>query len=216
VTRVILIRHGQTSWNQARHIQGGNNDTILDEAGERQCRCLTERLKREDFKAIYSSPLSRAMGTARWIADDHNLEVIEEPAFREMNCGTLEGAEIRDIGSRLQKLIEGGNEDELLFKSCGGESCDRLQNRAWTAILEKVEKHRDGTIAVVSHYFVLASILCAALGIPATQLGRFRLGVTSISIVSFDSYGPFLSLFNDRCHLAPRNSLQGAVSNGTR
>ncbi len=203
MTKVILIRHGQTSWNQSRRMQGGNNDTVLDEEGERECRCLAERLKKENIKAVYSSPLSRAMGTAQWIADGHNLDVIEEPAFREMNCGTLEGAEIRDIGPRLQKLVMGGNEDELLFKRCGGESCDQLQNRAWTAILEKVEKHQDDTIVVVSHYFVLASILCAAVGIPATQLGRFRIGGTSICIVSFDSYGPFLSLFNDRCHLTP-------------
>jgi broad specificity phosphatase PhoE len=203
VTKVILIRHGQTSWNQSRRIQGGNNDIVLDEEGERQSRRLAERLKKENIKAVYSSPLSRAMGTAQWVADGRNLAVIEEPAFCEMNCGTLEGMEIRDIGSRLQKLITGGNEDELLFKSCGGESCDQLQNRAWTAILEKVEKYQDGTIVVVSHYFVLASILCAAVGIPATQLGRFRVGATSISIVSFDSYGPFLSLYNDCCHLTP-------------
>ncbi|MFH1605281.1 MAG: histidine phosphatase family protein [Pseudomonadota bacterium] len=203
MTKVILIRHGQTSWNLSRRVQGGNNDTVLDEEGERQCRHLAQRLKKEDIKAVYSSPLSRAMGTAQWIADDHNLDVIEEPAFREMDCGALEGAEIGDIGSRLQKLINGGNEDELLFKGCGGESCDQLQNRAWNAILEKVEKHRDGTIVVVSHYFLLASILCAAVGIPATQLGRFRIGATSICSVSFDSYGPFLSLFNDRCHLTP-------------
>jgi broad specificity phosphatase PhoE len=160
-------------------------------------------LKKENISAIYSSPLSRAMGTARCIAEGRNLEVIQEPAFREMNCGTLEGAEIKDIGSRLQKLIAGGNEDELLFKDRGGESCDQLQDRAWTAILEKVEKHQGSTIVVVSHYFVLASILCAAVGIPATQLGRFRMGQTSISVISFDGYGPFVSQFNDRCHLIP-------------
>lgn len=203
MTKVILIRHGQTSWNQSRRLQGGNKDTVLDKEGERQCLCLVERLKKENIEAVYSSPLSRAMGTAQWIADDHNLDVIEEPALREMNCGALEGAEIAEIGSRLQKLIEGGNEDELLFKNCGGESCAQLQNRAWSAILEKVERHRDNTIVVISHYFVLASILCAAIGIPATQLGRFRMGGTSISIVSFDAYGPFLSLFNDRGHLTP-------------
>jgi len=203
VTKVLLIRHAQTSWNQSRRLQGGNADTVLDAEGDRQCRCLAERLKKDDIKAVYSSPLSRAMGTAQWIADAHNLPVIEEPAFREMNCGALEGAEIDDIGSRLQKLIQGGNEDELLFKGCGGESCDQLQNRAWSAILEKVETHRDGTIAVVSHYFAIAAILSAAVGIPATQLGRFRIGATSVSIVGFDSYGPSLSLFNDRSHLTP-------------
>lgn len=203
MTKVILIRHGQTSWNQSRRIQGGNNDIVLDEEGTRQCRCLAERLKKENINAVYSSPMNRAMGTAQWIADSHNLDVIEEPAFREMNCGSLEGAETGDIGSRLQKLVMGGSEDELLFKSCGGESCDQLQTRAWTAILDKVEKHQECTIVVVSHYFVLASIICAAVGIPATQLGRFRIGATSICIVSFDSHGPFLSLFNDRCHLTP-------------
>ncbi len=143
------------------------------------------------------------METAKAIADSHNLEVIRETAFHEIDCGTLEGAETRDIGSRLQKLIKGESEDELLFKGCGGESCEQLQKRAWTAILDKVEKHQDGTIMVVSHYFVIASILCAAAGIPAAQLGRFRFGEASISIINFDSYGPFLSLFNDRCHLTP-------------
>jgi len=201
VTKVLLIRHAQTSWNQSRRVQGGNNDTVLDAEGDRQCRFLTQRLKKEDIKAVYSSPLSRAMGTAQWIADSHGLEVIAEPAFREMDCGTLEGAEIDDIGSRLQMLIQGGSEDELLFKGCGGESCAELQNRAWNAILQKVEAHQDGTIAVVSHYFVLGAIFCAAVGIPATQLGRFRIGATSVSIVGFDSYGPSLSLFNDRSHL---------------
>ena len=203
MTKVILVRHGQTSWNQSRRIQGGDKDTVLDADGERQCRSLAKRLKKERISAVYSSPLSRAMGTARWIAASHDLDVIEDPAFREMNCGTLEGAEISDIGARLQKLVNGGNEDELLFKRCGGESCNELQSRAWSAVLKKVERHRDGTIVVVSHYFVLASILCAAVSIPATQLGRFRMGATSISVVSFDSYGPFLSLFNDRCHLTP-------------
>ena len=127
--------------------------------------------------------------------------VIEEPDFREMNCGTLQGAEIAEIGSRLQRLVNGGDEDELLFKNCGGESCAQLQNRVWTTVLEKVAQHQGGTIVVVSHYFVIASILCAVIGIPATQLGRFRIGVTSICTVSFDTYGPSLTLFNDRCHL---------------
>lgn len=201
MTNVILVRHAQTSWNQARRIQGGDNDVVLDETGEQQCRCLAERLKKEKIDAVYSSPLTRAMATARWIAHEHNVDVIEEPAFREINCGALEGMEIADIGSRLQRLVNGGNEDELLFKSCGGESCGELRERAWGAILDKVAKHPDGTLVVVSHYFVIASILCAVLGIPATQLGRFRLGVTSISTVSFDAYGPFLTLYNDRCHV---------------
>jgi broad specificity phosphatase PhoE len=198
---IILIRHGQTSWNESRRIQGGNNDTILNQEGERQCHRLSERLKKETIQAVYSSPMSRAMGTARLIADRHNLEVIQAPELREIDCGTMEGMAIREIGSRLQLLVKGGNEGELLFKNYGGESLDELQKRAWNAILRMVEKYPNGTIVAVSHYFVIAAILCAVMNLPATQLGRFRMGETSISIISFDTHGPFISLFNDRCHL---------------
>lgn len=199
--RVILIRHGQTGWNQERRLQGGGSDTVLNEEGERQCRCLSEKLTAEKIVAVYSSPMSRAIGTAKVIAGCHGLEVIPEPALQEINCGSMEGALIKEIGSKLQQLVRGGNEDGLLFKQCGGESLDELQKRAWGVILRMAEEHKDGTIVVVSHYFVIAAILCAVLSLPATQLGRFRIGETSISIVNFDGYGPFLSLFNDRCHL---------------
>lgn len=108
MTRAILIRHGKTSWNQSRRIQDGN-DTVLDEEGEHQCRCLADRLKNEKIAAVYSSPMSRAMGTAQAIASAHRLEAIEEPEFREMNCGTLEGAETKDAGLRLQQLARGAS-----------------------------------------------------------------------------------------------------------
>jgi len=202
LTRVILIRHGQTSWNEARRIQGGNNDIVLSEEGERQCRCLSERLQKEDIKALYSSPMTRAMGTAQWIAAGQHLEVLQDQALREIDCGTMEGADTRETGSRLQLLLKGGKEEEILFKGCGGESLDELQQRSWNAILRMVERHPEGTIAAVSHYFVIAAILCAVMNLPATQLGRFRLGESSIHIIGFDKHGPFLSLYNDRCHLA--------------
>jgi broad specificity phosphatase PhoE len=202
LTRVILIRHGQTNWNESRRIQGGNNDIMLNQEGERQCHCLAERLKREDIKAVYSSPMTRAMGTAQWIADCHRLEVIQEPALQEIDCGTMEGAEIKEVGSRLQLLLKGGNEEELLFKGCGGESLDEIQKRSWNSVLQIAASHPNSTIVAVSHYFVIAAILCAVMNLPASQLGRFRMGETSINIINFDMYGPYLSLFNDRCHLA--------------
>jgi alpha-ribazole phosphatase len=202
LTRIILIRHGRTSWNESRRVQGGNNDTHLNQEGERQCRCLSERLQKEPIAAVYSSPLSRAMGTAQLIADGHNLAVIQEPALREIECGAMEGAATKDIGSRLQLLLNGGNEEELLFKGCGGESLNELRDRAWHAVLRMAQRHPDATIAAVSHYFVIAAILSAVMNLPATQLGRFRMGEATVSVIAFDAYGPYLSLFNDRCHLA--------------
>ncbi len=200
--KIILIRHGQTGWNQERRIQGGNANTAINSEGERQCNCLAAKLLPEKIEAVYSSPLSRAMYTAEAIARSHNLTVKTDDALREINCGAMEGIPVGDIGHRLQMLVKGGNEDELLFKNCGGESLEQLKNRAWGAIERIAAVHPDGTVVVVSHYFTIAVILCAVLGLPATQLGRFRLGETSVNNIMFDpKYGPFLSLFNDRCHL---------------
>ena len=201
MVRVILIRHAQTSWNQVRRIQGGNSDTRLNEEGERQRRCLALKLKTEQIQAVYSSPLRRAMDTARAIADAQGLEVIAEPALKEINCGTLEGTPAREIGNRLRQLLLGGDEGALLFKKCGGESLEELRERAWGAIQRLASRHPDEVIAVVSHYFVIAVILCAVLDHPVSQIGKFRLGETSISTVIFGDSGPYLSLFNDRCHL---------------
>ncbi|MFH1639056.1 MAG: histidine phosphatase family protein [Chloroflexota bacterium] len=201
MVRIILVRHAQTTWNQSHRIQGGNSDTQLNDAGDWQCRCLAERLKREKVQAVYSSPLSRAIHTARAIAECHGLEVETDTALREINCGTMEGKSTRDIGERLQKLVKGADENEILFKNCGGESLQELKSRAWGAVLRMVKEHPDGTVVVVSHYFVIAAILCTVLELPVTELGRFRLGETSVSTINFDGYGPFLSLFNDRCHL---------------
>jgi broad specificity phosphatase PhoE len=202
--KVILVRHGQTGWNQARRIQGGNADTKINSEGEKQCSCLAARLQTENVVAVYSSPMSRALYTAETVASCFNLTVIPEDDLREINCGRLEGVPVGDIGHRLQLLVQGGDENELLFKQCGGESVEDLQNRAWGTIQRIAKATPDGTVIVVSHYFTIAAILCAVLGLPTTQLGRFRLGETSVSIVMFDEkYGPFLSLFNDRCHLLP-------------
>ncbi len=200
--RIMLIRHAQTSWNQIRRIQGGNSDTELNEEGERQCRCLALKLKGDDIKAVYSSPLSRALCTARAIASEHGLEVITEPALREINCGRMEGSTIKDIGQRLRQLILAKEEGNLLFKECGGESLEELQKRVWGAIERIAAQHSDGTVVVISHYFVIAAVLCTVIGHPVFQLGRFRLGETSISAINFSDNGPYLSLFNDRCHLS--------------
>ena len=200
--KVILVRHGQTGWNQERRIQGSNADTKINEEGERQCSCLSLKLQSEKVVAVYSSPMSRALYTAEAVAKCHNLSVITDNGLKEINCGNMEGIPVADIGHRLQMLVKGGDENELLFKECGGESLEQLKERAWGAIQRIADAHPDGTVVVVSHYFTISVILCAVLGLPATQLGRFRLGETSVSNIIFDQkYGPFLSLFNDRCHL---------------
>ncbi len=210
--KVILVRHGETDWNKAHRVQGSNSDVPLNGIGKKQAASLALRLKEEDIEAVYSSPLQRARDTARAIARPHELEVKVDPDLLEIDAGELEGVPVSSIGKRLGELLAEMGHDGIpseggmlgMIPYIGGESLDAVQRRAWGAVQGIVNGHSDGVIVIVSHYFVIMTVICTVLGLPVAQIRRLRFSVGSISSIVFDSDGqpPYLALFNDTCHLA--------------
>ncbi len=204
--KVILVRHGETDWNRARRIQGGNSDTRLNQNGRQGAESLALRLKPEKIQAIYTSPLQRARETAQAIAHYHQLEVEIEPTLKEIEVGELEGVTIADMGKHLSQLLITISPDGSLPKIPGGESLLDVQQRSWLTIQRLVERHPDGTLVVVSHYFTILTIICSVLNLPLSQIVRLRLGAGSISILTFDEKAARLIRLNDICHLASTES----------
>ena len=95
--RLILIRHGQTPWNQGSRIQGGFRDIELSEVGRQQAKKIALALKEEDLTAICSSPLKRAFDTAQVIAKHHKLRVHTDPGLREIDPGDVDGLSLDEI-----------------------------------------------------------------------------------------------------------------------
>jgi len=157
-------------------------------------------LKREELSAIYSSPLQRALDTARAIAKYHSLEVRVEPDLRELEVGELEGTFAESLGTDFSSFLVQWREGDGSEKLPGGESLADLQNRAWSIVQHIVARHK-GTIVVVSHYFVILTIICAALGLPPSGIRRFRVSVGSMSILDFKDGRPCLASLGDTCHL---------------
>ena len=195
--RVILVRHGETDWNQVRRVQGGSTDTPLNENGRQQAKRLALKLEREPIQAIYSSPLRRAWDTAQAVARHHQLEVGIEPSLKEIEVGHLEGISVAEMGKRLDQLLTIESQNAAPPRMPGGESLTELQQRAWAAIQRLADKHREGVIAVVSHYFTILTIVCSVLNMPVSQIGRFRLGAGSTSAIVFDEQTTRLVLFNE-------------------
>ncbi len=200
--KIILVRHGETDWNQERRIQGSGSDRPLSEKGKRQAESIGSRLEQERIQAIYSSPLQRALNTAQAIARHHQLEVQIEPSLNEIYAGELEGISLKKIGSFLSKLVSRERGYESIHRVYGGESLTEVQQRVWSTIQRLADKHGDGAIVVVSHYFVTLSIICSVLNLPLSEMGRLRVNTGSISTITFDERGTRLTLFNDNCHLA--------------
>jgi len=157
-------------------------------------------LQNEEIAAIYSSPLRRAIDTAEAIAEYHNLQIEVVPALRELEVGELEGVFVKDLGTDFSSYLLNWREGDGLKKLPGGESLADLRARAWSFVEQVVSQHQ-GTVVMVSHYFVILSIICAALGLPPNGIRRFRIGVSSTSILEFKNGLPCLSLLGDTCYL---------------
>lgn len=199
MTRIFIARHAETEWNRLRRIQGGGSDTPLNETGLRQVKCMAGRLATEKLEAIVSSPLSRARVTAEAIAQGHGRLTVElESDLREIDAGELEGRSVEEIGGSLGKLLTAATADGLP-RLPGGESLADVRDRAWRVIESLVARFPDGEVLIVTHYFVVLSLVCRVLGLPESGIRKLRLNTGSLSVIEVDAAGARLIVFNESC-----------------
>ena len=94
--RLLLARHGQTEWH-ADNRYVSRTDIALTEAGHEQARALAHRAQQEKVDLVLSSPLGRALLTAKPAAAARNLEPETDERLRELDFGELEGRTLSEI-----------------------------------------------------------------------------------------------------------------------
>src|SRR5688572_32975809 len=95
-TRIIAVRHGETSWNVDARIQG-QLDIGLNDTGRWQAKRVGEALATEEISAVYTSDLGRAQETAQSIAEVTGVPVVPEEGLRERSFGMFEGKTFDEI-----------------------------------------------------------------------------------------------------------------------
>lgn len=200
MVKIILVRHGETDWNLIKRIQGGDSDTPLNENGQRQAAALAVRLKDEKITAIFSSPLQRALNTAQAIATTHQLKVQELSSLKEIKVGILEGLLASEIAPRFDEYMCGNGLDKKVHTPPGGESMEDVQKRAWETITGLAAQYSNGTLVLVTHYFVIMAVICRVLDLPLHQMARLRLTNGTISSFTIDDVSLRLELFNESFH----------------
>jgi len=148
VTRLLLVRHGETDWNAEGRLQG-HTDRPLSDYGRRQARALAEELADEPLDALYASDLARARETAEIVGARLGLPVVLEPDLREKNWGTWEG-------------LTPTERAEVEFV---GESTEQHEERTLGALRRIAERHPGGRILVVTHGGSVRRAQTAALGL---------------------------------------------------
>lgn len=201
-TRVFLVRHGVTEWNEAGRCQG-QRDVPLSCAGIRQAERLAVRLARERLSAVYTSDLSRAFETATQIAGGARVAVVPLRELREIDMGDWEGMTFDDIRRRAPTAAARWLEDTENNPIPGGESYARLRDRVVPKVIELVRAHPDASICVVSHAGPLKLLLCHALGLGPEARTRIDLANASLSAILYSpGAAPRVLFANDTCHLS--------------
>jgi uncharacterized phosphatase len=188
-TTLCLVRHGETEWNLTHRYQG-TTDIPLNETGRAQARRVAEALGRERWDAIVSSPLSRAMETARAIAATTGIQTIEEDRdLQERAYGEAEGLTLAE----REKTWPGGDWPGL-------ESWDDVATRVMTAIERIAAGHSGRRVIVVCHGGVINTIL-AVLSKSELGTGKTVIQNTSRTTVTRTGDGWTIDSVNETSHL---------------
>ncbi len=159
MTRIILVRHGETAWNKESRLQG-QTDVPLNEVGRRQADLVAQRLDAEPITAAYASDLSRAHETAVVIAKRHQLEVIPVIGLREVSFGEWEGLSRATIREYHEVEYQRWLDNPMEVSPPGGETFSQVQARAHAALIQIASAHPDETILIVAHGGMIKSIIC--------------------------------------------------------
>ena len=200
MSRLLLVRHGDTELNGAERYWG-NTDVKLSDNGFKQAERLRDRLATERIDAIYSSELRRASVTAEIIASKHRLDVITCAELREMNFGELEGLTFNEISRLYPEVTELWLQRSPKLKYPGGESVDEFNSRVSQFVGQLKTHAPQETILIVAHSGSLRTLLCHLLGIGLERRQQFRLHLASLTILDTYPQGAILSLLNDVSHL---------------
>jgi probable phosphoglycerate mutase len=199
-TRIVAIRHGETTWNVQTRIQG-QLDIGLNETGRRQAQRLAAACAGERLDAIYSSDLARAWDTARAVARGAGLEVRTDAGLRERSFGIFEGLTFSEVQRRYPDQAQRWRRREAGFAPDGGEALQAFYGRAVATVAALAAQHRGQHIAVVTHGGVLDALYRAASRVALDAPRTWQLGNASINRLLASDDGFVLVGWDDAVHL---------------
>jgi broad specificity phosphatase PhoE len=200
--RLILARHGETESNKER-LALGREDVALNDKGRRQAEALARSLDGMPIAAVYSSPLLRALETARAIAKLHGLEVQVEDGLTEMDIGEMEGLTMQELQEQHGDFVRRWfTAEAATVPMPGGESLQQVQDRAWASVQSLRERHPEETVLAVSHNFTIHTIACRALRLPLAEFRQFRFDLGAKAVLDVGEHRAVVVDLNDTCHLS--------------
>jgi alpha-ribazole phosphatase len=200
MTRLLLIRHGQTDYNLNRRYCGFSNPP-LNTSGVLQVKSLVKQLKDFDLVAVYSSDLLRATQTAEIVFPKHEIKTMRD--FRELNFGIFEGLNYSEIMKRYPGLYQDWIRDPSNVLLPDGEEFGEFGKRVSSGLSSIISLHRNKTIALVTHGGPIRLILCKAGGYGLEKFWEIDYNNAAFTIIDYPQDLPAIVVLIERTSYLP-------------
>lgn len=199
-TRLLLIRHGESTDNVARRLSGWK-DADLTPLGRLQAETMAAHVaERYQPAALYSSPLKRALFTARALGVLIDREPVLHDDLRELHFGELEGLTEEEITALYPGIWSAArDEHNLAFAWPRGEMRSTFFARGYRAITEIGERHVGQTVAIVAHGGVISAHIAQVMnGQPGTWRS-YQVDNCAITVIDIDmTHQAVVTAWNER------------------
>jgi len=195
---LLLIRHGENEYVKTGKLAGRLPGIHLNEKGQKQAQALGEALQEIPIKAVYSSPLERAMETASPIAESHKLTIIQEPKLMDTDIGKWQGKSLKVLRlTNLWKIVQSA---PSRFRFPEGESFIDAQTRYVDTLERIVRTHHkpQDIVAVVFHADPIKLAVSHFLGMPLDHFQRLACDTGSLTALHVGEASANLIKLNQR------------------
>ena len=183
--RVYLVRHGETAWNREFRLQG-QSDIELNDIGIELARITADALQDIRFDRIYSSPLVRAVTTAKILRGDRPLDILTDDRLLEIAFGEREGMIIpRRDGDPANPIYQFEFDTENYIPAKGGETFNDVFKRTsdfWDNEIIPLENKCE-SVLIIGHGAMNRTILSRLMDIPLRDFWTIKLDNCAVSII---------------------------------
>jgi broad specificity phosphatase PhoE len=169
-TELIVVRHGESTFNRERRWQGQSQDALLSDLGWRQAACVADALAGVSASALFSSDLTRSMQTAVPLAAATGLPIIPDARLREIDAGRWTNRLTDEVLLAEADRVAAWNQAPASTTLPDGEGLAQAQQRILEFVGKHVPAYEGQTVIVATHGAILQTLMAAAQGLALEQL----------------------------------------------
>ncbi len=203
-TTILLIRHGETSWNRKK-IFRGTHDVPLNNNGLKQTELLAKSIRSRSLDFAYSSPLKRAAETASIVLEGRNITFEKDDGLLDFNFGKWTGLSEKEVSEKWTEEYHLWKTQPESLRVPGGNTLQEVYDTAYQAMEALVFANKGKTIALFSHRVVNKLLVLATLGLGVKRFPYIRQDNCCLNELKKNDSGYVIYTLNNTCHLIQGN-----------